>query len=206
MTLTTDNFKRDIATHQMHVIRDDGINRHIRFNRPDTSCMHFDLITWPGYLCYTGDMGTYVFARLEDMFVFFRRRLVDTPYQMDMGYWAEKLQAQDRTGFEKYSPESFQKHIADRLKSYCDDMDEAERAELKAEVENDILYMADDEQDAYRAAAHFTFKGKAVFEDFWEYDCKAYTHRFKWCCHALEWAIDTYDASKATQAVLKVAA
>ena len=68
-----DQFTSDIAQHQMQVIRDDGVSRHLRFKRPNTMCMHFDLLTWPGYLCYTGDMGTYVFRRLEDMFPFFRR-------------------------------------------------------------------------------------------------------------------------------------
>ena len=65
-------FLRDVAEHEMIVVRDDGVHRHIRFKKPGTSCMHFDLITWPGYLCYTGDMGTYVFSRLTDMFEFFR--------------------------------------------------------------------------------------------------------------------------------------
>ena len=202
MTTGTEDFKRDIANHQMHVIRDDGVNRHIRFKRPGTGCMHFDLITWPGYLCYTGDMGTYVFARLEDMFVFFRRRIVDTPYRMDKHYWAEKVQAQDRDGITEYSPECFKANIKDHLQSYCDGMSDDERAELTAEVKSDVLdWNADEsEHEAVKAAMNFTFNGKHVFEDFWHYDNKAYTHRFEWCCHALEWAIDTYDMAKAAQA------
>ena len=28
----------------------------------------FDIVTWPGYLCYSGDMGCFVFTRLPDMF------------------------------------------------------------------------------------------------------------------------------------------
>ena len=71
-TSPDEQFLRDVAEHTMTVIREDGVSRHIRFAKPGTSCMHFDLITWPGYLCYTGDMGTYVFQRLTDMFEFFR--------------------------------------------------------------------------------------------------------------------------------------
>jgi len=67
-----ESFLRDVAEHAMLLIRDDGVSRHVRFAQPGTGCMHFDLITWPGYLCYTGDMGTYVFQRLTDMFEFFR--------------------------------------------------------------------------------------------------------------------------------------
>ena len=83
-----ETFERDIGKHEMQIIRDDGVFRHVRFKRPDTICMYFDLITWPGCLCYTGDMGTYVFQRLEDMFVFFRRYPDYEQGNMSMGYWA----------------------------------------------------------------------------------------------------------------------
>ena len=67
-------FLNDVKDHQMTIVRDDNIGRHLRFSKPGTSCMSFDLITWPGYLCCTGDMGTYVFKRLPDMFEFFRTK------------------------------------------------------------------------------------------------------------------------------------
>ena len=83
MTCTEQSFLKDVAEHQMTVLRDDGVNRHVQFRRPGTICMGFELITWPGYLCYTGDMGTYVFRRLEDMFEFFRtdRYIVDPNFR-----------------------------------------------------------------------------------------------------------------------------
>ncbi len=198
MTFADEYFKRDIATHAMQVIRDDGVNRHLRFKRPNTMCMHFDLVTWPGYLCYTGDMGTYVFSRLLDMFQFFRKPENHPGYQFDRAYWAEKIQAQDRDGVKVYSADLFRATIEDCLKSYCDDMTESQRAALKEEVDNEVLYHADDGQhDAFRAAIDFTHDGRSVFQDFWEHDCREYTHRFQWCCHALEWAIAQYDVSKA---------
>lgn len=72
MALDIETFTRDIAKHEIEVIRDDGVDRHLRFRRPGTMSMHFDILTWPGYLCYTGDMGSYVFRRTEDMLEFFR--------------------------------------------------------------------------------------------------------------------------------------
>ena len=69
---TPELFLRDVQQHQIQVIRHDGVNRHIRFKRPGSMSYYFDLITWPGHLCYTGDMGTYVFRRMDDMFEFFR--------------------------------------------------------------------------------------------------------------------------------------
>ena len=91
---TEERFLSDIANHQMTVIRDDVVGRHIRFRRPSTICYGFDLITWPGHLCITGDLGTYVFQRLVDMFEFFRAdpfyadRHPKQQLFINAGYWA----------------------------------------------------------------------------------------------------------------------
>ena len=174
-------FLGDVVTHEMEVIRDDGVHRHIRFKHPNTSCMHFDLITWPGYLCYTGDMGTYVFARLRDMFEFFRtdsnvvlrdgKTLAINPH-----YWGEKLQAVDKgDGFKQYSHEKFcelvksivERHISD------EDLSDDKARELRISVESEVLECDENEHDAYQAAAGFEHEG-FEFSDFWEHDLKDY--------------------------------
>lgn len=101
--LNEEEFLRDVSNHEMLIIRDDGLYRHIRFQRPDTSSMYFDLITWPNRLCYTGDMSTYVFSRIEDMFRFFRadrQRSTrdDQRLEINLSYWAEKVISGDRDG------------------------------------------------------------------------------------------------------------
>lgn len=195
-----DYFKRDIAKHEMMVIRDDGVNRHIRFQRPGTMCMHFDLITWPGYLCYTGDMGTYVFRRLHDMFEFFRRDAGRPEYRIDRRYWAEKLEAIDKgDGFQEFSADAFRAAVKDFFENATsddEDWPEARKTALWAEIESDILDRLDDEGEHGVFLALRDFR----YDDFrfvdWEPGCKEYTHRFLWCCHALEWAIGVYDAAQ----------
>jgi len=66
-----ERFLKDIKKHELKIIRDDGVYRHIRLKNPDSYAYNFDLITWPGYLCVTGDMGDWIFSRIEDMFNFF---------------------------------------------------------------------------------------------------------------------------------------
>lgn len=208
------NFERDIAQHQMRIFKEDGVHRHIRFNRPGTSMMHFDLITWPGYLCYTGDMGTFVFQRVEDMFDFFRRP--DKSYRIDLGYWAEKVEACDKSGIKRFSKEvlsaELEQWISGSEKNDRPDEDEAQQlalhqaayAELRAAVACDILTCDDNEVRAYDAVNSFEHQGDAweaafgdsacyTFGDFWEVDTTEYTHRFLWCCQALAWAIALYD-------------
>lgn len=113
-TTITDQFTRDIAKHEMLAMRDDGVNRHLRFKRPGTMFMHFDILTWPGYLCYMGDMGTFVFRRTTDMLEFFRAGKNDKPYRIDFRYWAEKVEAADKgDGLEAFSAEKFKAEVRD---------------------------------------------------------------------------------------------
>lgn len=45
MKVKEESFLNDVKNHQMIIINDDDVNRHIRFQRPGSSCMLFDLIT-----------------------------------------------------------------------------------------------------------------------------------------------------------------
>jgi hypothetical protein len=47
--------------------------------------MGFDVVTWPGHLSISGDMGCFVFTRVDDMFTFFRGH-EDAP---NLGYSAK---------------------------------------------------------------------------------------------------------------------
>ncbi len=62
--------------------------------------MRFRVNYVAGFLCYTGDMGTFVFRRLEDMFAFFRTRSAQaaTACSINLGYWAESTRRMDRDG------------------------------------------------------------------------------------------------------------
>jgi hypothetical protein len=200
---TEERFLRDIASHEMTIIRDEGVSRHIRFRRPDSINMYFDLITWPGSLCYTGDMGTFVFSRLDDMFEFFR---VEPSYKLrdgntlfvNPGYWGEKLQSISRFGgFREYSEERFKKRVKDHFDSYWEDSEnEEEKLECWQEIKEDVLICADEEHRAYQAAYDFSH-GEFIFQDFFDGGgTEAYTFHFLWCCYALAWGVKVYDASK----------
>lgn len=195
-TCTETTFLKEVAEHQLTVLRADGVYRHLIFKNPRSSNMYFEIVTWPNYLAYVGDMGSYVFSRLEDMFQFFR-----TPenYQSREGgtlainpcYWSEKLQADDRVdGTKEYSADLFRQHILKRL---ADHFMEPISPELLKAVEDEILCHADEgEQTALHAAQDFNH-GNFRFHDFWESNLQEYTGRYIWCCYALTWGIDQYD-------------
>lgn len=208
-------FLGDVSEHEMIIFQDDGVHRHIRFKKPGTGCMHFDLITWPGYLCYTGDMGTYVFSRLNDMFEFFR---TDREYMrlregqtlaINPGYWGEKLQAIERSGdeghFREFDEERFTRAVMEDLvewiRGHVNETTREERRELWDAVISDVV-MADGDTGGYRKQIaaydfHYRVNGRLTFsfQDFWERDFKQFTHGFIWCCYALAWGVAKYDAA-----------
>lgn len=92
-------FADDTQHHRMTVMLDQGLYRHLRFVRPGRSEYWFTLTAYPGALVVDGDMGTWVFRRLPDMFEFFR---TDSG-RINPGYWAEKLTAMPEGGYAEYS-------------------------------------------------------------------------------------------------------
>lgn len=204
---TEADFLKDVAAHEMEVLRDDGVYRHIRFKKPGTGCMHFDLVTWPGYLAYSGDMGCYVFSRLNDMFEFFRMDAHDwnkNPNRLSINpsYWAEKIIATDKNGgHEEWDEDEFTRRVNEVRVGWMRwakslGIDKDERRELWEDVENDVLSEPSNEHLCVAKIYEYykRIDGEASeFMDFFEGNLNRYTFHFLWCCYALAWGINKYD-------------
>lgn len=193
MKCAEQTFLTDVASHRMEVIHDSPPHRHLRFSS-GSSVHHFNIVTWPGYLCISGDMGTFVFARVVDMFEFFRYSN-DGPLRINEHYWAEKAKAVDRHGgVSEFDPEKFRAAIEERVADWNEVEDPD--PDLQAEVDERVLRRIDDgEPEAMRAALDFEHNGLR-FDDFWEVRCHSFTYRYTWCCYAIAWAIRQYDARR----------
>lgn len=199
---TERSFLEDVRGHELIILRDDGVHRHLRFRRPESGTYWFDLITWPGTLCIDGDMGTYVFRRLEDMFEFFR---ADRQYQIkdgrtlfiNPGYWGEKLASISKNGgLEEFSPEKFRSNVKEYFDNWKDSSDACpkEFEKLWNEIEGDVLFDCENEYESYAAAHSFAYPSLDFsFSDFWEFNCKDYTYHFIWACYAVAWGVNLYD-------------
>ena len=187
-SVTEQSFLKDVREHRMTVLHDTGLYRHLRFQKPGTRIGQFDIVTWPGHLSFTGDMGSYVFARLADMLEFFRDGRSGS-IQVNLAYWAEKCQAADRdSGIKEYSAAKFREEI----ERWLDDGEAT--PECRAEARSSVLVFADEGEYAARSAAEsFEYEG-FEFTDFWEADCQEWTARYVWCCFALAWAVRQYDS------------
>jgi hypothetical protein len=105
-----ESFRRDTAKHEMTVLHDDGLYRHLRFRSPENGFYWFDLVTWPGVLAINGDMAGSMFARLTDMFEFFRSGAFGSD-RINPGYWAEKIRAGSHV--KEYSEERFRQLVTE---------------------------------------------------------------------------------------------
>lgn len=212
MQCTEARFLSDVSKHEMQVLRDEGVYRHLRFKAPGTMMEHFDLVTWPGTLCYSGDMGTYVFERTTDMFSFFRTPKVEgVELYIKPGYWAEKAEGIDRFArCEEFDDEAFTravlKDLVEWLRANRDDTTKEERRELWESVVTDVIHTDSDAEGARKQIAAYDYGafvndvvGEFYFQDFSEHSLTRYTSHFLWCCYALVWGIRKYDAWKAEQ-------
>ncbi len=186
-------FVEDTKNHVMEVIRDDGHHRHLIFGRPEDSAYRFEIITWPGYLCYCGDMGTYVFSRIPDMFRFFRR---GEDCKINPSYWGEKLQSiGTNAGYEQFSLDVFKENVKDYF-DICEFENDTEKAEDWMQVRHEILDPACDDGNgwvAVQSVVDFKSDHGLEFTDFWEHSHNEYTWHYIWCLYALVDSIKKYD-------------
>jgi hypothetical protein len=210
---TEERFLNDAGGHAMTVIRDDGVHRHLRFRKapPGGSEYWFDLITYPGELVITGDMGTYVFRRLTDMFEFFRtdRECMTrngNKLAINPSYWGQKLQALPVKGFKEFDEDRFNSVILERLVDWMrdkrGDTSKEERRDLWDAVHDEVFGLSDDSNGSRKQLAAYDFvhtvrKGlRFHFQDLWESNFERYTFHFIWVCYAIAWGVKTYDESK----------
>lgn len=192
-----DRFKKSVIEHEMIVVRNDGLHRHLTFKSPRTYNHHFHITTWPGYLAISGDVGCYVFARLPDMFQFFRGERINP------GYWSEKLQSIERNGgYREFSEDQFHEAIKSDFDQWPFDDDEQKAKAWEALQESDLSEDSNPEslEDAVRTAMDYkcpvTGSG---FGDFWDHQLEGYTFRFLWCCHAVRWAVGEVDRRRTSE-------
>jgi hypothetical protein len=202
-----ERFAKETAAHEMTVLHDDGLYRHLRFKDPNYFGYWFDLITVPGVLIFRGDGASYVFARITDMFEFFRS-----------GTWDDGLiHINQRT-----APRGISRAVRDLLENGDITHEDGARRELEEFRYGDTVKVsctcgAEDEfaepsvAESWRrrhitpenAQAQHRVKRERVegfrFYDVWEWDFKDFDWRFLWACHAIVWGIQQYDALKAAQ-------
>jgi hypothetical protein len=184
--LVKERIVNDLAEHKITLLHSHGMYRHWRCAKPGTRVLWFDIVTWPGSLCYTGDMGDYLFQRTTDMVAFMRGSA------MSYSYAAEKCVAHDGR-LKEWREEIFRERLAARIEE-CEDG--KRKAAVTKEVESIIS-----EFETYQSRHDAE---KAMYESgLWDGgdmpSCEDYTFHFLWALHAIKWFCDNVDETKGPQ-------
>jgi hypothetical protein len=218
-----ESFADDTVNHQMAVLRDDGLYRHLRFADPTNGLSWFDLVTWPRALTINGCHGTYTYTRSDDMFAFFRQS-----NGVNVDYWAEKLPG-GRDSVKVFDEDVFVEAAAEEIAQYeqrfpqllhayetarplfdatpanerwpfkRDGMREPRKPVDPADLRDQLREARDDgdtgHEDSARAFLRH-WESQGVVSDTWEWDLRAYDFHFVWSCHAIRAGIAMYDGAR----------
>jgi hypothetical protein len=197
---SAEHFRADTKGHQLTVLQDDGLYRHLRFRRPDTGCYWFDLVTWPGCLAINGDCEGFMFSRLPDMFEFFRAASGWNGNTINPQYWAEKLRASSRV--KEYSEDKLRRLVRETVSDCARDYPGLRTAVKRRVLGSDELYHEESARYILDQFVHGKPPARGQrddrfrFESSWEWDLTDWSHHFLWCCHAIQWGIGQYDAAR----------
>lgn len=198
---------RSTAGHELSIVRDDGLYRHMRWAHPESHMYEVELVTWPGGMAVRGDIHDgYVFhlnvpGEQPDILAHFRG-------EPDPATWASMLTV-PRECVTWYSAEILRRHIEGAVEDAIE-LDE-EPEELREAVEEGLLTALtgnEDEQNTrWDAAEHeeadrtlldqFEYEG-FCFEDTYEWDLQDWSPWYMWACHAIRAIIRAYDEATVT--------
>lgn len=185
-------FARDTRGHEMTVLHEDGLYRHLKCADPTGGFYRFDLITWPHNLFLRGDGFSFGFAvwPTEDMFDVFRG---SRSGGINPGYWQEKV-------------------TAGRVKDWSEDLfrawvlDEAGKAEFRfpgaVEAVGKQILHSDEHSIEFQGTAEYALANfhhgdyRLRFPHDWEKDFEDYSWEYLFACHAVLFGIDRWDASR----------
>lgn len=196
-----EEFERYTADHQMTVLRDDGLYRHVRFRDPSTVMYLYDLITWPGNLVICGDVEAFHFARISDMFEFFVPEDYSERWPINPHYWAQKLQGVGgrRQLAEAYSTEAYEEHVREWANEVAREMESVrDRCQFQDAVERDLLTDPDSgehgvytEESAHRLLNQFEHNGHTIYDP-WDWNIRDWTPQYLFACWAIVRGIQRY--------------
>lgn len=192
-----ERFAADVAKHEMTVLVDQPGYRHLYFAAPGPNAwLHwFEIVTWPGSIAINGDMEsfaandgrrTFMHARTDDMFEFFRGK------QVSPEYWSSKVSG--GAGVSEFSQDVFRDEVLEYAKECSSDYPGLIEA-VREQIFDESICCPDRAFVLLEEFDHEDF----YFYDFTERDFTKFSTHYLWCLHAIVWAIAQYDAARAAE-------
>ncbi|OOF37681.1 hypothetical protein BKK49_11245 [Rodentibacter rarus] len=178
-----DEFLESIQKHQLTVLQNSENVKIFRFADPNTISLSSTIIYAANTCTITGDMGSYVFGRLLDVYGFFARN----QSVFCFSYIKEKVLAQDVNGELEYFDGDLAKrdirHCIDKYQTECTDEDKL--IELNGLVDSlkYVDFSCEFKADEWLANATESFEelfGELSYRNF-----KELSPNFIWCAQAI---------------------
>ena len=180
--------------YKMEVIHDSGIHRHLKFTDNGKWDGHFFITTWPDHLCISGDMGTFVFSRIHDMVNFFSGEYINPEY------WEEKVQSQSRfgDGCKQFVFDNFHSKVKEELTELTSEEYDEETIEKAQDFLNQLESIEEDEYGSVEFMRSLDISELDTCE--WHIYFDEFTFHYLFACYAINFACNTYLASKTEEA------
>jgi hypothetical protein len=191
-------FQEDTAGHQLTVLHEEGLYRHLRMAAPGTRWGSWDIITWPGHLATSGDVADgLTFSREPDMIADFfgKMRGGKRPYyadgapSIDFRYWAEKLQGDQRDTVRAYVHEDFVRYVKETLTQR---LETGYYSRLTQQLVDELIAEVEDLEESEVEARQWLNEHEPEVPDSWDHDFKDYTFHFQLACYAVNAAVQAY--------------
>lgn len=198
-----DSFELNTEDHELQVIVEKDNHRIMKFAKRGTNCFSVTVMQTRGKICFTGDMGEFVFVNHNaDMLAWFRDNT-------SLAYIAEKCRAGN---YSEYSEVMAKESIEMRVNDFCTDY-MCEYLDLKyPELDINELSVSElgSKQGSWEVVLNNQSKRNINFENEYTFyqsvseleielnlssnftidisdglPCKDYTDRFKWCVLAM---------------------
>lgn len=183
MRITKETFLKNIENHKMVEVAASENILFFKFFNPKSSYCYFDIIVWKDHLLIRGDCGSFLFCRsCPSMLHFFNSE------EIQPGYWAEKLIAEDYQGLKEYCPEAAKESILKCFEEYTCDWEEKDKEELLDRIEDDILFYVYDKYQLIAELRNFESYCDIFVDFFLDYSFEKFTDRYVWSCYAVNYA------------------
>lgn len=192
-------FDEATQDHQLTVVHDDGLYRQLRCRKPGTNIWDWDVITWPGHLAVTGDLGSFTFAREQDMLLQFFHGL-DAKRGIDTRYWLEKCIAWDQhTPRRVLCSQYVKQHYRDDLDGYSNDDSTYDMPQERHSKWRQALELADEHDETTNIHEMLTFLMNNIDPDAWDWNITKPGYRALNVCLLIAWTHDRYRENLTSQ-------
>ena len=185
-----ENAAKAFANHVVTVELEQGLYRHYRCAKPGTGTYAFHIVTFPGRLIVSGDIGNMAWSRCPDMLEWAAGAIGSTGYFAEKTWGSIEVREWSEDACREVVEQEHKDHIDDQAVTNTEGRSVAEVAkdtEKANEIRDRLLRRIDDGEHAFATAYYESDWYGGDFPN-----VSQYTAEFLWCREAVRWFLKSY--------------